>query len=331
MPTPATARCGSPRARRLRALPGLLALALGLPCMQSVPVNAQTAPAVQDPGFAAPAVPPVTAPAAVPLSRTRFTTSDGVGLSVLEGGTPHAGTPLIAFVPGWSMPASLWQAQLAALGATHRVVALDPRGQGESDIPAAGYAIDRRADDIAELIARLPAREPVLLVGWSLGALEALRYVQRHGEARLAGLVLVDSSVGEDPPPTQGGDFLAGLRQDRAAALEGFVRAIFAQPRDEQEIVALVQGALRWPLEASLSVFPSAVPRAQWRTAARGFSRPLLYVVTPQFAAQGESLARHRPGTRVEVFAAAGHALFADEPERFNALLAAFAAGLRAP
>lgn len=302
--------------------------------MQSVPVNAQSPSTVQGAAIEAQTAVPHTAQ----LRRSRFTTSDGVQLSVIEAGIARTGQPMIAFIPGWSMPASLWQAQLAALGATHRVAALDPRGQGESEVPAAGYGIARRAEDIAEFIAHLH-RAPggsgeasrVLLVGWSLGALEALQYVQRHGESRLAGLVLVDSSVGEDPPPTPGGSFVADLRQDRAAALDGFVRAIFARPRAEEEIAALVQGAQRWPLEASLSVFPSSVPRTQWRAAARGFSRPLLYVVTPQFAEQGGNLARARPGTRVEVFAEAGHALFADEPERFNALLAEFAATVRQP
>ena len=42
---------------------------------------------------------------------------------------------------------------------------------------------------------------PVLIVGWSLGVLDTLAYVHRHGDARLAGLVLVDNSVGEEPPP----------------------------------------------------------------------------------------------------------------------------------
>ena len=46
--------------------------------------------------------------------------------------------------------------------------------------------------------------------------------------------------------------------------------------------------------------------------------------MTPQFAAQAESLKANRPGTRVELFEAAGHALFVDEAERFNAVLSDF-------
>jgi len=51
----------------------------------------------------------------------------------------------------------------------------------------------------------------------------------------------------------------------------------------------------------------------------------LLYVVTPQLAEQAGNLQRNRPGTETAVFERAGHALFVDEPERFNALIEDFA------
>ncbi len=254
------------------------------------------------------------------VSSTRFTTSDDVRLHVLEAGPEHA-EPVIAFVPGWSMPAAIWRAQLAALGATHRVAALDPRGQGESKMPPEGFSIDRRADDVREFVARY---RRVVLVGWSLGALEALHYVHRHGAAGLDALVVVDSSVGEDPPPAPGGSFQDALRADRRAAMAEFVRDMFRRPRPEPELAALTDTALRMPLEASLALFPRGYPREHWRSVTRAFAPPLLYVVTPQFAAQAEALQRHRPATRVSVFEDAGHALFADEPERFNRLLADF-------
>lgn len=247
-----------------------------------------------------------------------FTTSDHVRLHVLEAGVRDGRSPVVAFVPGWSMPASVFGAQLAALGECHAVAALDPRGQGRSDIPAVGYAIGRRAQDIAEFVARY---RRVVLVGWSLGALEALEYVHVNGADALHALVLVDSSVGEDPPPPSGGGFVAELKRDRFAALEDFVRGMFRSPRRETEIRSLRDQAMRMPLSASLSLFPSAVPREHWREIARAVRVPLLYVVTPPLAAQAENLRRARPATRIEVFADAGHALFADEPERFNRLI----------
>jgi microsomal epoxide hydrolase len=79
------------------------------------------------------------------------------------------------------------------------------------------------------------------------------------------------------------------------------------------------------PLEASLSLFPGErIPRERWRDTAQKFAKPLLYAVTPQYLAQAESLKSNRPATRVEIFESAGHALFVDEAERFNAVLADF-------
>lgn len=264
------------------------------------------------------------------LRSTSFQTSDGVRLHVLEscpGGADaqQARSPVIALVPGWSMPAASWREQLLALGATHCVAALDPRGQGESELAATGYTIERRAADIAEFVARYPR---VVLVGWSLGALEALEYLHLFGHRSVDALVLVDSSVGEEPAPAAGTGpaFREKLQADRNAALTDFVRAIFGATREETEIAELVTGALRLPLAASLSLFPSEVPRTHWRDIAWAFPKPLLYAVSAQFADQARSLQRNRPGTQIEIFGEAGHALFADEPERFNTLLADFVA-----
>ncbi len=170
-----------------------------------------------------------------------------------------------------------------------------------------------------------------MLVGWSLGALESLEYVHTGNAASVAGLVLVDSSVGEHPPPkppAKVGGFTADLRRDRAAALDRFVRDIFRNPPPDAELATLRDQALRMPLEASLSLFPSKIHRSHWRDIARAFPKPLLYAVTPQFAEQAENLRLARPATRVEVFTDAGHALFADDSERFNAMLDDFVAAL---
>jgi microsomal epoxide hydrolase len=224
------------------------------------------------------------------------------------------------------MPASIWRRQLEALAATHRVVALDPRGQGESEVPAGGYTTERRAEDISEFVAR---HAPVVLVTWSLGALEALQYVHAHGDAALSALVIVDSSVGEGPAPAPRNPAVPGfqdeLKRDRAAVVDGFVRAMFRTPQPEEDLVALREAALRMPLDASLSLFPGErIPREHWRDITHGFTKPLLYAVTPQFSGQAESLKRNRPATRVELFEGSGHALFVDDPVRFTALLEDF-------
>ena len=260
-------------------------------------------------------------------TRREFQTSDGVTLSLLESGREFAQSAnvKIALVTGWSMPAAIWRSQLERFGRHFHTIALDPRGQGESQVPAGGYNAERRASDLKEFLDPL---SNVLLVGWSLGAIESLQYVHMFGAGRLAGLVLVDSSVGEEPAPPPGGTFLQALHDDRDKTLDGFVRAIFKKPPSDADVVALVNGAKRIPVESSIALLSYPFPRTHWKEIAHGFKKPLLYVVTPQFEAQAINLKKNRPGTQVEIFSDAGHTLFVDEPERFNTLILRFAQGL---
>jgi non-heme chloroperoxidase len=260
--------------------------------------------------------------------QSRFiTTGDGVRLNVLScvpaAGTGAAATqarpaPTIVLLPGWCMPASIWRAQLTGLGARWRTLALDPRGQGASDVPAGGYTADRRADDLDDLLA---GEERVVLVAWSLGVLEALHYVHRHGSGRLHSLILVDNSIGEPPAP-KASNFIEQLRRARVATLDAFVHGMFAHPPPPAELDRIRDAALRMPLESSIALLSYPLPREHWRNVAHAFERPLAYVITPRYREQSQNLLRARPASRVEIFERAGHALFVDEAERFNRYVA---------
>ena len=267
------------------------------------------------------------APAASPvIERDSFLTSDGVRLSYLYSERP--GARPVVFVPGWCLPAGLWQPQLAFFARTHAVYALDPRGQGDSEVPDAGYTADRRAADLHEFLQRLP--RPAVVVAWSLAGLESLQAVQRFGERRIAALALVDSSVGEGPATRGDGSaaFRQRLREDRPAALRDFAAAIFSRPPPAAEVARLAEAMQRMPLDASLALLDYGLPREHWRAIARGFRKPLLYAYTPQYAPQAKLLKAARPATVLASFPRAGHALFVDEPERFNDELARFLAAL---
>ena len=253
-------------------------------------------------------------------------TSDGVRLNVLSSTPPAPApdAPTLVFVPGWGMPASLWSAQLAHFGARWRTLALDPRGQGESDAPDSGYTIERRTDDLRELLA---GERDVVLVGWSLAVLEALHYVHRFGDAALRALVLVDNSIGEGTPPKPT-DFLQRLRADRAATVERFARGLFTTPQDDSRLAEIRRSLLKPRLEQSIALLSYPLPREHWRATARGFGKPLAYLVTPRWAEQARLLAQQRPATRIEVFDGAGHALFVDQAGRFNATLGEFVESL---
>jgi microsomal epoxide hydrolase len=256
-----------------------------------------------------------------------FRASDGPSLHYLETGSAALGAArTIVFVPGWSMPAWIWGPQLAYFARAYRAIAFDPRGQGESEVPENGYNPTRRGEDIAELIAAL-GDEPVLLVGWSLGVLDTLAYVHTHGDARLAGLVLIDNSIGEEPAP------LAPPRPRHTAPplpeeerMRLFVRAMFRKPQSADYLERLTEATLVTPEFARRLLLSYPEPRSYWRDAVYQTRKPILYAVTPRWAAQAANLARHHPSAETALFADCGHALFVDDAARFNTLLADFIA-----
>lgn len=250
-----------------------------------------------------------------------FRSSDGVRLHYLEAG-PASGHTLV-FVPGWTMPAWIFQPQINAFARRYHVIAFDPRGQGKSSVPATGYNQDRRGDDIADLLAHLHTG-PALVVGWSLGVLDTLAYVHRHGDSQIAGLVLVDNSVGEEPPPTPHPWHPAGPKLPHAVMMRDFVQAMFHHPPGQAYLARLTAATLHTPEAASRALLAYPVPRSYWRQAVYSTDKPVLYAVRPVWWAQAENLARNRPNTEIALFPHAGHALFVDDATRFDALLLAF-------
>jgi microsomal epoxide hydrolase len=251
-----------------------------------------------------------------------FITSDDVRLHYLEGG-PRTGHTIV-FVPGWTMPAWIWQPQLQAFARRYHVVAFDPRGQGESDAPARGYEPNRRGQDIAELVAHLEP-VPVVLVGWSLGVLDSLAYLHTHGDQKVAGLVLVDNSVGEEPPPPPRPLHRPAPVLPHAIAMHRFVVSMFRHPQSQAYLDRLTEATLRTPETASRALLAYPVPRTYWRDALFSTGKPVLYIVRPGWLAeQAANLAHDRPGTQTAVFPDAGHALFVDDAAQFNALVDGF-------
>ncbi len=254
-----------------------------------------------------------------------FVTSDGVRLHYIEQGRGRT----IVMVPGWTMPAWIFQVQIADFARSYHVVALDPRGQGDSAIPDSGYEPRRRGQDIAELIARVSRNQPVLLLGWSLGVLDSLAYLREYGDARLAGLVLIDNSVGEEPAPTPSRAARRSRRRgarpvSREVALHAFVRSMFVRAPSAYYLDRLTEAALRTPPAAAAALLAYPVPRSYWRAAIYSSTKPVLYVVRPALAGQAANLAAHRPGAESVVMRGVGHALFVDDPTRFDADMASF-------
>jgi microsomal epoxide hydrolase len=250
-----------------------------------------------------------------------FQSSDGVRLHYLEAGSPSAHT--LIFVPGWTMPAWIFMPQIQVFSRNYNVIAFDPRGQGDSATPSEGYEPVRRGRDVAELIERMQRR--VVVIGWSLGVLDTLASIHVSGDQRLAGLVLVDNSVGEEPPPPyRPGPPRRGPPPNHFESMKAFVRGMFRRKQPASYLDRLTEATLRTPQDASRLLLAYPVPRSYWREAIYATRVPILYVIRPRWVAQGENLMRNRPNTEMEVFTDAGHALFVDDAARFNSVTEEF-------
>jgi non-heme chloroperoxidase len=105
-----------------------------------------------------------------------------------------AGDPVL-FCSAWSLSSAEFQYQMLHL-VEHglRAISYDRRGHGRSEDPGRGYDYDTLADDLAALIERLDLRE-LILVGHSMGGGEITRYLTRHGQQRVRGVVLLAAAL----------------------------------------------------------------------------------------------------------------------------------------
>ena len=101
-----------------------------------------------------------------------------------------AGQPVV-FSHGWPLNSDSWEAQMVFLASKgFRCIAHDRRGHGRSDQSWNGNEMDTYADDLSTLIEKLDLKN-LVLIGFSAGGGEVVRYIGRHGTKRVAKLALI--------------------------------------------------------------------------------------------------------------------------------------------
>ncbi|MFD7307788.1 alpha/beta fold hydrolase [Promicromonospora sp. NPDC059942] len=160
-----------------------------------------------------------------------FTTPDGTEIYYKDWGS---GQPIV-FSHGWPLSADDWDNQLLFFkDQGFRVIAHDRRGHGRSAQPADGHDMDHYADDLAALVEHLDLRDAVH-VGHSAGGGEVARYLGRHGEDRVAKVVLMSAvtpstvqsdTIPDGVPPS----VYAGFQTALAASRATFFRELPAGP-----------------------------------------------------------------------------------------------------
>jgi non-heme chloroperoxidase len=257
-------------------------------------------------------------------------TSDGVRIHYIEAGEGRA----IVFIPGWMMPDWIWQKQIDEMSKNYRVIAVDPRSQGESDKPTYGHLPETRARDYKELVDQLELKQPVL-IGWSMGCGELLSYVEQFGEDGIGGLVLVDGLI----PAKQNPEIVSllsqwtyQLQQDRQKEADVFVRAMYKKPEPEDYIQRVKHATLEVPTDTAVALIYNMLSVTDFSNAFARINRPVLFAYEPAMQANADFLkAKLGDKVRLERFDGDGHALFADDPVKFNRVVEEFVQSLPKP
>jgi pimeloyl-ACP methyl ester carboxylesterase len=272
------------------------------------------------------------------LRERKVDVGEGVSLRVIEAGQAAPGATLV-FVPGWSTGADIWRQQIDRFAPNHRVITFDPRSQGQSTITTSGNTPEMRALDLHILLERLGARRPVL-IGWSQGVQDLAAYIERYGTHDLAGLVLVDAAVAD------GADGITARAQESAAQLRmlalyqahqpdylrGMMGAIIGKPQPEETIDELVATGMKTPSSIGTGMLVADLFGVNRTAALKKIDCPTLVIAS----AKSDELARQQAGAskiphaRFEKIEDAAHAVFLDQPVRFDELLEKFVKDLTA-
>jgi pimeloyl-ACP methyl ester carboxylesterase len=271
-----------------------------------------------------------------PGSSRMVEVSDGVSVRAIEAGKPDA-QPVLVFIPGWSTGADIWKHQIDTFARTYRVISFDPRSEGKSTKTTSGNTPETRAQDLHALLERLGVRRPVL-IGWSQGVQDVAAYVERYGTKDLAGIVLVDAAVSD------GADGMATRSQETAEQfkmfaiyqahqreyLAGMMHAIISKPQGDGVIEQLVGTGMKTPSDVGVGMLVADMFGVNRTPALKKIECPTLIIASAKSfeLSRQQAAADEIPHARFEKVDNAAHAVFIDQPERFDEVLKSFVAKL---
>ena len=250
-----------------------------------------------------------------------ITTSDGVRIAYHEMG---ASDPPIVFVHGISGNRRGFGFQEEYFSPNHRCVAVDLRGNGDSDKPNEVYSIAQYADDVAELIRQLGLWRSVL-VGHSMGGQVVISVAARHPE-----LVMAVASL--DSPSNIPGwqnrfhapfDHLMTFDGPYREAVHAFLKAAYLPTDDPSRVGGLADRLAGIPDHVIVRAWQAMSAYNPTSTPSPDEVSLSLYRLRP---------ARSRPGSATRTMSevgdrktvGAGHQATKDVPDQINAMLNRF-------
>ena len=208
---------------------------------------------------------------------------------------------------------------------------MDPRSQGDSSKAGEGNYPASHARDIKAVIDQLHMA-PVVLVGWSMAVTEIASYVDQFGTNGIAGIVLVDGVANFDQAPEtlkRYFGFLKFAQTNREKFTNDFVRNMYKKQQAEEYLQRVMKASMAEPTDSAVAMAfagfttdnSPALSKIDKPTVIAAASKDLM----PTF----QDMQKRIPGSKVERFDDAGHALFVDDAEKFNIMLEEFITTLK--
>ncbi len=243
------------------------------------------------------------------------------------------GQPVI-FLHAFPLNRSMWDGEMAALlqEGRYRLVALDWRGFGESEITSHISTMEQFADDVAGLMDTLGMQDAILC-GLSMGGYAAFAFLRKYPQ-RVRGLVLADTRPAADTAEgranrenvaniaeTQGTEAIADLQLPKLITEETRQN----QPEVEARIRQMINAATPQGIAAASR---GMAQRADSTDLLATIACPTLVIVGEQDALTPPSIAQDYaakiPGAQYVVIPRAGHLSNLEQPEAFLQALAGF-------
>lgn len=264
--------------------------------------------------------------------RSGLAATRGIRIHYLESGDASSPRALV-LIPGWRLPSYLWDEQLKQFAPMMRVIAIDPRSQGASTKTQSGDTPESRAMDLHGLLSDLKVSQSVL-VGWSQGAQDVAAYLQQFGTDSVLGVVFVDSPVSAGPAEVQiHPEFsriiianISSYASHPRQFSEGMVRSIFQQPHPEIDMQKLANFTMQTPVDTGIAMLATDIFGADRRTVLAKINKPVLVIASGESPMLGveKQMAASIPRAKFVVISGAAHAVFVDQPEKFNVALKRF-------
>ena len=203
---------------------------------------------------------------------------------------------------------------------------MDPRSQGESTKTTEGLYPAQMARDIHSVIEQLHLA-PVVIVGWSMALWRRFR-TSISSDEDVAGLVLIDDVAGGNEPGDEKFQLpmLKGVLENRKDNADYFVRKIqFHRPQPEDYIQKVIAASLTVPTSNAVTLLVGRFA-ADYRSTLPKIDKPVMICAAKpnDFYEREVAMKNAIPGAQIVDFEGDGHALFVDDPEKFNAAMEDF-------